>query len=43
MDEMFIAGELQGLVVSPQCAELGFNWQFAGGQEVQHVIFASLY
>lgn len=43
-DEAFRAGHLQGLIVSPKVASVGFNWQFWGdkGVEVSHAIFASL-
>lgn len=43
-DEAFQAGELQGLVVSSDVADVGFNWQFWGPNkvEVSHCIFASL-
>ncbi|MGQ7794687.1 SNF2-related protein [Faunimonas sp. B44] len=42
IDEAFRSGELNCLVCSPRVAAVGFNWQFCGGVEVPHVIFASL-
>ena len=41
-DEGFRAGELDGLVCSPLVADAGFNWQFSGTREVEHILFASL-
>jgi hypothetical protein len=42
IDEAFRAGLIQVLVCSPAVASVGFNWQFWGDQEVDHMIFASL-
>lgn len=42
IDQAFQAGEIDCLVCSPEVADVGFNWQFAGDTEVEHVIFASL-
>lgn len=42
IDEGFRQGRIQVLVCSPRVASVGFNWQFWGGQEVDHMIFASL-
>jgi hypothetical protein len=44
IDEAFRAGEIDCLVCSPECAEVGFNWQFWGRdkREVDHLIFVSL-
>jgi superfamily II DNA/RNA helicase len=42
MDKAFTRGDLQGLIVSPKVADVGFNWQDWKDQEVQHAIFASL-
>jgi hypothetical protein len=44
LDENFRAGVLDFLSVSPEVADVGFNWQFWGPQrvEVDHCIFASL-
>jgi hypothetical protein len=36
------AGEIQAPILSPQCADVGLNWQFWGDKEVDHTIFASL-
>jgi SNF2 family DNA or RNA helicase len=37
----FQDGKINALVCSPQCASVGFNWQFCGDQEVDHMIFMS--
>lgn len=42
VDRAFRAGELDGVIATPGVASVGFNWQFIGGQELDHVIFASL-
>jgi hypothetical protein len=42
IDEQFRAGALDGIVCSPQCASVGFNWQLLNGKEIEHVIFASI-
>lgn len=42
IDEAFRAGSIQVLICSPLVASVGFNWQFWGDQEVDHMIFASL-
>lgn len=41
-DKDFRAGKIQALVVSPSVASVGFNWQFCGEKEVNHIIWASL-
>lgn len=42
IDLGFQAGELDTIVASPPVASVGFNWQFCGETEVDHVIFASV-
>ncbi len=42
IDKAFQAGELQGLICSPQVADCGFNWQTCGEQEVNDCVFASM-
>lgn len=42
VDKAFRAGELDVLVCSPIVADAGFNWQYSGEREVEHIIFASL-
>lgn len=42
IDEAFRKGELNCIIASPAVADVGFNWQFCGKQEVDHMIFASL-
>ncbi|WP_062227621.1 helicase-related protein [Aureimonas frigidaquae] len=42
IDEDFRAGKLNCIIASPAVADVGFNWQFCGDQEVDHMIFASL-
>jgi hypothetical protein len=42
IDKAFRAGEIQAPILSPQCADVGLNWQFWGDKEVDHTIFASL-
>ncbi len=42
IDEAFRKGELNCIIASPAVADVGFNWQFCGDQEVDHMIFASL-
>lgn len=42
VDREFIAGRLDVLDCSPQCASVGYNWQFWGDKEVDHVIFMTL-
>ena len=42
IDVSFREGELQMLVCSPEVADVGFNWQFWGTEEVDHVIFMTL-
>ena len=41
-DEQFRAGEISALVCSEQCAAVGYNWQFCGVREVDHVIFLAM-
>lgn len=42
IDLAFREGRLNCIIASPQVADVGFNWQFCGDQEVDHMIFASL-
>jgi len=42
IDEAFRKGEINCVIASPAVADVGFNWQFCGEQEVDHMIFASL-
>lgn len=42
IDFAFQAGEFNTLICSPEVADVGFNWQFCGDQETEHVVFASL-
>lgn len=42
IDLAFREGRLNCIIASPQVADVGFNWQFCGEQEVDHMIFASL-
>jgi superfamily II DNA or RNA helicase len=42
IDKDFRAGKIQAPILSPQCADVGLNWQFWGDLEVDHTIFASL-
>ena len=42
IDQAFRAGKIQAPILSPQCADVGLNWQFWGDKEVDHTIFASL-
>ncbi|MBN7759821.1 hypothetical protein JYP52_01615 [Nitratireductor aquibiodomus] len=42
IDLAFREGRLNCIVASPAVADVGFNWQFCGEQEVDHLIFASL-
>lgn len=42
ISKAFETGALDGLVCSPLVADAGFNWQFSGGKEVSHAIYASL-
>lgn len=39
IDLDFQSGKIKYLIVSPQCADVGYNWQFCGEQEVDHIIF----
>ena len=39
VDVAFQAGKIQFLIVSPVCADVGFNWQFWGEVEVDHIVF----
>ncbi len=41
-DLAFQKGEIQVIVCSPQCAAVGYNWQFCGDQELDHMIFMTL-
>lgn len=42
IDLAFREGRLNCVIASPAVADVGFNWQFCGDQEVDHMIFASL-
>lgn len=42
IDVAFQRGEIQVILCSPPCAAVGYNWQFCGEQEVDHVIFMTL-
>jgi Helicase conserved C-terminal domain len=42
ISEQFTLGEIDCIVGSPACADVGFNWQMCGQKEVGHVIFVSL-
>jgi hypothetical protein len=42
VDVAFQNGALDCVICSPACASVGYNWQWSGGREVGHVIFASL-
>lgn len=42
VDQGFVSGELDTIVASAKVASVGFNWQFSGEKEVNHVIFPSL-
>ena len=42
IDEAFRRGDLNCIIASPAVADVGFNWQWCGEQEVEHMIFASL-
>lgn len=41
-DKAFVNGELDLLVASYRVASVGYNWQFSGDRQVNHVINASL-
>lgn len=42
IDKAFRDGRLNCLVASPATAAVGFNWQYLGNKELNHVIFTSL-
>lgn len=42
IDLAFREGRINCIIASPAVADVGFNWQFCGKQEVDHLIFASL-
>lgn len=42
IDTDFQAGRISIILCSPPCAAVGYNWQFCGEQEVDHVIFVTL-
>jgi hypothetical protein len=42
LDDAFQAGDIQGIIGSPQIASVGYNWQFWGDKELEHIIFAAL-
>ncbi|APH74105.1 helicase-related protein [Aquibium oceanicum] len=42
IDDAFKRGDLNCIIASPAVADVGFNWQWCGDQEVDHMIFASL-
>lgn len=41
-DLAFQRGEIDDLVCSPLCAAVGYNWQFWGKEEVDHMIFTAM-
>lgn len=42
IDVAFQEGRLKAILASPACADVGFNWQFCGDQEVDHIVFMCL-
>lgn len=42
IDVAFQKGEITVILCSPPCAAVGYNWQFCGDQELDHVIFMTL-
>lgn len=42
IDQGFVEGGITALVCSPPCAGVGYNWQFCGKQELDHIIFMTL-
>jgi len=42
VDVAFQEGRITVILCSPPCAAVGYNWQFCGDQEVDHVIFMTL-
>jgi SNF2-related domain/Helicase conserved C-terminal domain len=42
IDRAFQAGTINCIIASPATADVGFNWQFCGETEVNHIVFASL-
>lgn len=42
VDMDFRQGKIQVVLCSPACADVGFNWQFSGEQEVDHIIYMTL-
>lgn len=42
IDREFQAGRIQVIICSPAVAGVGFNWQFWGDTEVDHIIFMSM-
>jgi len=38
----FEEGRIDYMLCSPQCADVGFNWQFCGKREVDHIIHLTL-
>jgi hypothetical protein len=42
IDTAFQAGRITVILCSPPCAGVGYNWQFCGEQEVDHVIFMTV-
>ena len=42
IDKDFVAGKIDVLVASPKVCAVGYNWQFAGDQEVDHIINATI-
>lgn len=42
IDVAFQKGQIQVIVCSPACAAVGYNWQFCGDQELDHMIFMTL-
>jgi SNF2 family DNA or RNA helicase len=41
VDVAFQKGQVKFMIVSPMVADVGFNWQFCGEVEVDHVIFVT--
>ncbi|RWB08739.1 MAG: hypothetical protein EOQ39_19000 [Mesorhizobium sp.] len=41
-DLAFQNGELDDIICSPLCAAVGFNWQWCGKQELDHMIFTAM-
>lgn len=39
IDKDFQAGKFQVLIASPAVCDVGYNWQYLGGKELDHIIF----